>query len=282
MDDTYHFLNRHVCLLFYWFMETTQEIDFLNILLPLLGVIFIIAISVFLLNQHFQKNLYQQKLEREELRNKHQKQLLQSNIEAQESERKRIAKDLHDELGATLSIARMHLMRLEQMHPSLESKGLSLSNVRSIIDSSIASVRQISHHLMPNQLEAFGLIRSLESMIDQINESKQIKIELNVPPSPTKFSWEKELSLYRIFMELIQNTLKHSKATKVEINYREDWENVYIEFKDNGVGLPNEMIHGLGLKNMEARIKAIGGSIEFIEGDGFTAQLKAPIENSNG
>jgi signal transduction histidine kinase len=258
-------------------METTQEINFLSILLPLLIVVFIIAVGVFLLNQHFQKNLYRQKLEQEELENKYQKELLQSNIEAQESERKRIAKDLHDELGATLSIARMHLVRLEQMHPSLESKGLSLGNVRSIIESSISSVRQISHHLMPTQLEAFGLIRALQSMVDQINESNQIEIDLSVPSNPTKFSWEKELSLYRIFMELIQNTLKHSKATKIDINYSEDWEHVFIEFKDNGIGLPKETIHGLGLKSMEARIKSIGGSLEFIQGDGFNARLKAPI-----
>jgi len=119
-------------------MEATQEIGFLNILLPLLGVMFVIAVGVFLLNQQFQKNLYRQKLEQEELRNKHERELLQSSIEVQEAERKRIAKDLHDELGATLSIAKMQLARLEQMYPSIESNGLSLKGVRNIIESSIS------------------------------------------------------------------------------------------------------------------------------------------------
>lgn len=260
-------------------MEATQEINFLSILLPLVLVVFVIAIGVFLLNQHFQKNLIRQQLEQEELRSKHQRELLQSNIEVQESERKRIAKDLHDELGATLSIAKMHLMRLEQMHPTLETKGLSIGNVRNIIETSIASVRQISHHLMPNQLETFGLIRSLESMIDQINESKQVEIDLEVPKNATKISWEKELGLYRIFMELIQNTLKHSKAKKVVINYREEDGDVKVAYTDDGVGLPKETVHGLGLKSMEARIKAIGGNIELIRGDGFSAQLIVPIKD---
>ncbi|MEO9482279.1 MAG: sensor histidine kinase [Ekhidna sp.] len=257
-------------------MESTQEINFLSILLPLLLLVFVIAIGVFLLNQHFQKNLIRQQLEREELRSRHQKELLQSNIEVQESERKRIAKDLHDELGATLSIAKMHLMRLEQMHPALESKGLSIGNVRNIIESSIASVRQISHHLMPNQLETFGLIRSVESMVDQINESKQVEVDFQTPTNPAKLSWEKELGLYRIFMELMQNTLKHSKAKNVEIIYQEKDDIVLIEYKDDGVGLPTEMVHGLGLKSMEARIKAIDGSIEFIRGEGFAARLSVP------
>ncbi|MEO9869881.1 sensor histidine kinase [Ekhidna sp.] len=258
-------------------METTQELNFLSVLLPLIVVVFIIALGVLLLNQHFQRNLYRQRLEREELRNKHQKDILQSNIEIQESERKRIAKDLHDELGATLSIARMHLMRLEQMHPSLESKGLSLSNVRNIIESSISSVRQISHHLMPTQLETFGLIRALESMVDQINDSKQVEIDLNIPSSSTKLSWEKELGLYRIFMELIQNTLKHSQAKRIEISYREEKKDVFIEYNDDGIGLPKETVNGLGLKSMEARIKAIGGGLELIRGKGFTAHLIVPI-----
>lgn len=260
-------------------MEATQEINFLSILLPLVLVVFVIAIGVFLLNQHFQKNLIRQQLEQEELRNKHQKELLQSNIEVQESERKRIAKDLHDELGATLSIAKMHLMRLEQMHPTLESKGLSIGNVRNIIETSIASVRQISHHLMPNQLETFGLVRSVESLVDQINESKQVEIDFQVPNDATKISWEKELGLYRIFMELLQNTLKHSKAQKVKIIYQEEKGTVLIKYNDDGVGLPKETVHGLGLKSMEARIKAIGGNLDLIRGDGFAALLSVPIND---
>lgn len=258
-------------------MEASSDIGFLSLLLPLLGVLFIIAVGVFLLNQQFQKNLYRQKLDQEELRNKHQKELLQSNIEVQESERKRIAKDLHDELGATLSIARMHLSRLEQMNPDMNEKGISLSGVRDIIDTSISSVRQISHHLMPNQLETFGLKRALESMVDQINSSEQVNIDLDIPESASKLSWEKELALYRIFMELVQNTIKHSSATDVEINYMESNGNVSIEYLDNGVGLPEKAIYGLGLKSMEARIKSVGGMIEFLKGEGFKAQLKLPV-----
>ncbi|MEO1253866.1 MAG: sensor histidine kinase [Bacteroidota bacterium] len=258
-------------------METTQEIDFLNLLLPLLGVVFVIVIGVLLLNQQFQKNLIRQKLEQEELQNKHQKELLESNIEVQEAERKRIAKDLHDQLGATLSIAKMHLSRLEQMYPSVDTKGISLSNVKEIIDSSITSVRQISHDLMPNQLETFGLIRALESMIDQINESDQLAIDFQVQHASTKLPWEKELALYRIFMELIQNTLKHSSGKKVEIKYKEKVGGINVSYQDDGEGLPEHTNHGLGLKSMEARIKSVGGNIAFVKGEGFRANLTLPI-----
>ena len=239
-------------------------------------VIFIIAGGVFLLNQQFQKNLIRQKLEQEELRNKHQLELLHSNIEVQESERKRIAKDLHDQLGATLSIAKMHISRLEQMYPSVDTKGLSLANVREIIDSSITSVRQISHDLMPNQLETFGLIRALEGMFDQINDSKQLVIDFEVIQPITKLCWEKELALYRIFMELIQNTMKHSSGKHVKINYSEDGGKVLVRYNDDGEGLPQDTNYGLGLKSMEARIRSVGGSMEFLQGGGFQAHLLLP------
>lgn len=258
-------------------MEVTQEIDFLSLLLPLLGVMFVIAIGVFLLNQQFQKNLYRQQLKQEELRNKHQIELLQSNIEVQEAERKRIAKDLHDELGATLSIAKMHLSRLEQMHPDLDSKGLTIGGVRDIIESSITSVRQISHHLMPNQLETFGLIRALESMVDQINQTNQIEIDLEASDYENRMAWEKELALYRVFMELIQNTLKHSEANKVTINYEEKDDFIQVDYKDDGKGLPKDIVHGLGLRSIEARIKSVGGTLQLGSGKGFEAHLKIPI-----
>lgn len=258
--------------------EVAADIELLNIVWPLIIIIFFIASGVFLLNQQFQKNLYRQKLKQEELLNKHKVELLQSNIEVQEAERKRIAKDLHDELGATLSIAKMHLARLEQMHPEIGSEDkISLSGIRMIIDSSITSVRQISHHLMPNQLEAFGLVRALESLVDQINSSKQIEIALNISDTDKRFAWEKELSLYRICMELIQNTLKHSKANHVHIELQDEGDQLMIHYKDDGIGLPENMVHGLGLKSIEARIKSVGGSLELLKGEGFQAELKLPL-----
>ena len=151
-------------------METTHELNFLTALLPLVGVMCIIAVGVVFLNLNFHKNLYRQKLEQQELRNRHHQELLKSSIAVQETERKRIAQDLHDELGASLSIARMHLVQLEkqsQDHPTQEM----LRQLKVITDSTLASIRRISHELMPPLLETFGLVRTLESVVDQANIS---------------------------------------------------------------------------------------------------------------
>src|SRR5687768_5964963 len=97
-------------------METVKDPAFINTLLPLVVIIFIIGAGVVLLYLHFQKNLVSRKLEQETLKNLHQTDLLRSSIQVQEEERKRIAQDMHDELGAVLSIMRMNIVMMEQQN----------------------------------------------------------------------------------------------------------------------------------------------------------------------
>src|SRR2546421_9007317 len=104
-------------------MEQAQDVNFFYTLLPTAGIVFAIAVGVIFLYLHFRKNLFQQMLEQEEMKNKYQNDLLRSSIEVQEEERKRIAQDMHDELGATLSIARMQLVQIEQQ----QSKNVELT-----------------------------------------------------------------------------------------------------------------------------------------------------------
>src|SRR2546423_66619 len=95
-------------------METVKTPEFIEVLIPLLIIVFIIGVGVVLLYQHFQKNLIVHKLREETMKSDHQRELLRANIEAEEEERKRIAHDLHDELGAVLSIMRMNMLMLER------------------------------------------------------------------------------------------------------------------------------------------------------------------------
>lgn len=257
-------------------MEATQEIDFLSLLLPLLGVIFTIAVGVFLLNQHFHKNLYRQRLKQEALKREHHQQLLKSSIHVQESERKRIARDLHDELGATLSITRMHLMRLEQT--STAESSTQLQNVRSLVETTLASIRKISHELMPPQLEVFGLVKTLNSVIGQLHESGPLTVVLNAAPDMGRLPWEVEVALYRISMELLQNTLKHAGATQAEIFIHRHSDHLAYSYSDNGKGLPpNGYTPGLGLQSVEARVNALNGHFEISNQNGLYLQLEIPL-----
>ncbi|SNT18867.1 Histidine kinase-, DNA gyrase B-, and HSP90-like ATPase [Ekhidna lutea] len=264
-------------------METTQEIDFLNILWPLVLVVFIITISVFLLNQHFQRNLIRQRLQQEELKNQHQKELLKSSIDVQETERRRIARNLHDELGGTLAIARMNLVRLEKT----DDKGIqelmsSIKNIRSITESALTSVREISHRLMPPQLESFGLSKALEELASRTSDAGQVEVRLNISEEITRMPADIEVGLYRVCMELLHNTIKHANAKNADIHLKQsDRNQITLSYTDNGVGLNNDITPGLGLKSVEARINAVGGTLTFPKGKGFNAFISIPLEEEN-
>ena len=145
-------------------MEATEQLTFLKILLPFAGIAFIIAIGVILINQQFRKKLHDEMLKQEQLKSQHQLNMLRSSIQVQEAERKRIAQDLHDELGATLSIARMQLVQLEDQNKQDKNLETALQRVRMATEASLASMRRISHQLMPPQLERFGLVTTMETV----------------------------------------------------------------------------------------------------------------------
>jgi signal transduction histidine kinase len=261
-------------------MATAPELSFLTTLLPLAGVVFIIAIGVILLNQQFRKNLYRQMLEQEELKSRLQQELLRSSIEVQEVERKRIAQDLHDELGAALSIARMQLVQLEQQNSTNKNLESALLRVRVALEASLASMRRISHELMPPQLEAFGLVKTLEAIATQINSANQIKLSIIAEEGMTRWPWLVELGLYRVCMELISNTLKHAQAQHITITLTHNTQ-LLLEYVDNGRGLPeSSQGQGLGLISMEARINSIGGTLNFSNKDtgGFYARIEIPFQ----
>ncbi|MEQ8473340.1 MAG: histidine kinase [Marinoscillum sp.] len=259
-------------------MEEPHEIELLSIVLPLIGIIFLIAVVVLYLNQYFQRQLTQQKLAEQELINKQQQALLQTSINAQESERKRIARDLHDELGATLSISRMHLMKLEQNQEISKDLKISIENVRSVIESSLTSMRRISHELMPAQLETFGLAKTLHTVVNRVNETGGLSLSLEQSLGNMRMPWELEVGIYRIVMELVHNTIKHGRAAQAHISLKRMLHQLEMIYTDDGVGMKTNVgTAGLGLKSIEARANAIGGTFQIFEGRGFHARVVLSI-----
>lgn len=261
-------------------METTEELNFFATFLPLVGILFIIAMGVVLLMQQFRKNLYRQKLAQEELITIHQQELLRSSIQVQEDERKRIATDIHDELGATLSIARMHLMTLEtQSEKNSPENTMALQNIRSLIETSMTSVRRISHELMPQNLQMFGLPETLQSIVKMVNSTNNIHIVINCGEEINDLSWPLKLGLYRISLELINNTIKHAKAKEICLNIYCEGDDLAFLYTDDGIGLSeNFEKFGLGHKSTEARAMSIGGKLEVGNNQtgGFYAQMTIP------
>lgn len=261
-------------------METTEKLDFLRTLLPLAGIIFIIAVGVVLLTQQFHKNQYRQRLQQEELKNHYQVELLKSSIEVQENERKHIAQDIHDELGAVLSIARMHLVQLEDNEKDKTGNLLpALQNIRSLTETAISSMRRISHQLMPQQLEAFGLVKTLEAVAAQANKTGSIAVHILAANDLPELTWPVKLGLYRINMELMNNTFKHAGANTITIRLDDTGNYITCTYTDDGKGFQDQPgIDGFGHKSIEGRSSSLGGTCTFSDSSaGFKAVIKIPV-----
>ena len=254
-------------------MEESQASELASVLISFSLIVFIIAIGVVLLTWQFRKNLFKQQLEQEALKLAHQKDLLQTSIEVQEEERKRIAKDLHDELGAALSMGRMWLLQLERQEQVDPQK---VVEVRELLENALNSSRRISHQLMPLQLSNLGLEKALRAVLDRAQEVGELDVKMDVGaleglPGPV------ELGLYRVFTELINNTLKHAEASEITLSIRQEDKALICSYTDNGKGLSSHHEKkGLGLKSMEGRVSALNGTWEGgnRQAGGFFAQIE--------
>lgn len=266
-------------------MEESEKLNFLSALLPVSVILFIIVLGVLRLNQQFNKKLYQQKLEGEKLKLQHQKELLRASILAQEEERKTIARNLHDELGAMISIMRMQLMQLEHnLSENLSNHSLvqQAEKVRQLSESVLYSMRQISHNLLPPQLETFGLAVTLEDTADQINLVSGMQMKLSISPQFPRLSPDIELGLYRIFMELTNNTLKHANASEITVKLIITEKRLRLYFADNGTGLGKHTgLPGLGHKSIDARMHALDGHFRILNNtnQGMEAVIELEITN---
>ncbi len=211
-----------------------------------------------------------------------QRAILQTTVETQESERIRIARDLHDEVGALLSTVKMSL-KLSQRKLAKDGVETSLDESTEMLDSAIGSVRQISHDLLPPSLESLGLCAALAQLASKTAQLSGIPFECVLLHEPPRLEIRTELTLYRIVQELISNSLKHSQATerKLTLGYADG--QFTLLFQDNGVGFDLAKVKdsgaGLGLRGMESRVDALGGKLQFetAPGQGFSAEISLRV-----
>ena len=259
-------------------MEISGEIDFIGILLPVAGIIFLIALGVVFMYQQFQKNIIRQQLEQEEIKNKYQKELLLTTIRVQEEERKRIASDLHDELATALSIGYMQLTQLEDQK---EFNPKKIAQVRELLQTTLASTRRISHELMPLQLSQFGLEKALSNLLEKVESAQNVETNLAISSTCDELPWILEVALYRIYSELINNTLKHAEAAIIDISILCKSDQLFCRYADDGKGLPEKQLDsGIGFQNIENRVQSFEGKLEFgnREEGGFYCKIILPLE----
>lgn len=256
-------------------MDQTTQITFLSGLIPLIGILLIISCGVILLNYQFRKNVHRQVLEREDLKSRHKSELLRWSIQVQEDERRRISSDMHDELGALLSIS---IMLCKQMSATKVYDETHLKNLEELISSSLTSTRRICYELLPPHLERYGLLSAIQSLQDKINTTETICFSCVCAPNFPRLPRETEVGVYRILSELTSNTLKHSLAKTIKVDLTLESGFLQCVYSDDGQGLPQGLLtRGLGLKSIETRTASLGGSFTLIpHSSGFNANILIP------
>ncbi len=208
------------------------------------GFLLLVGIAIIIFNNY-----------RVKTRNK----LLQAYIQGEEEERLRIASELHDDVGATLSSIRLFLTQAE-LHPDISL----ISQSKNVLDDSIQKIRDLSHQLQPRTLQYLGLARALESLAELISRSGSLHMEFIQKeeqwPEPEP---QTALSAYRIVQELINNIVKHANATWIKLTLETQQGKYCIHIAHDGFGLTEasyaEQLYkkrAIGLKNIENRLKS--------------------------
>jgi len=190
-----------------------------------------------------------------------QKERIHAEITMQEMERKRIANDLHDSLGPLLSTAKLYIHSIAVLGE--EDKQL-LDRAGAYIDETITGLREISYNLLPGSLSRNGLTDALKEYINRLNTAGVLNIELIID-EPISVAKENEVHLFRIIQEIIHNTVKHAKATKLQLRFTGEEDNQVIIINDNGIGFDPAGIRrsgGLGLKSIESRCEMLNASMQ--------------------
>lgn len=222
-----------------------------------LGMI-ILAVAIFFFFVAYQKRLLKKELELSKVKAEQQEEILRNTISAQEKERKRIARDLHDEVGAMLSVVKLNVGQIEKKPDSEKAKTLA-ADTKSYLDEVILQVRRISRDLLPPSLEKLGLCIAIQQLASWANKSGNTKIEYWNGGEAVRFDIKKELAVFRIVQELLNNAIKHADATQININTRFSNSTLALLVTDNGKGfvLDQKLDTGLGLKNLESRSKIV-------------------------
>jgi two-component system, NarL family, sensor kinase len=246
-----------------------KRVYFFTAIIAGLGALILLAIIAGIVTYNAQqKKLAKEKIDEERLRNK-------MIIEAEEKERTRIAKDLHDSLGQMLAALKMNLNSLNGSNSNDQFK-----KTTQILDDTIAEMRSISHAMMPESLVKNGLAQALMDISNHV-ETNQTKVDVSVD-NWKGWNTTGEYVLYRIVQELLNNTLKHADAKNVHIELNQFEDEINLIYEDDGKGFDLSAIKsdGIGLANMNNRISSINGHIAFDSkpGIGTTAIISIPLK----
>ena len=211
---------------------------------------------------------------------KAERRVINAIINTEENEKKRFAKDLHDGLGPLLSTVKMSLSALNDKITDPGGKQI-LTNTNHVVNEAISTIKEVSNNLSPHVLSNFGLSSAISTFTAKINQTRVLTIDFKSNMEAQRLDNDKEVVIYRAVCELINNSVLHSGASKIEIELNKHEKFITLQFSDNGRGFDTSRLYkedskGMGLSNIETRVKSVEGVfiLESTPGKGTSALIK--------
>lgn len=204
-------------------------------------------------------------------------------IESQENERRRISAELHDGLGQSLLIVKNRAQMAAKIPGLPHEAEEQLKEISASAQEAIDEVRGIVQDLRPIHLDRLGLSRALNGMLNQLSESGAVKLRWNIDRVDGAIPREREIDLYRVVQEAMNNVVKHSSAALARVELRREASGLILEIEDDGKGFDsrdnaaNGRDSALGLNGIRERIRMLGGTVDLRSAPGEGTKLKAEI-----
>ena len=260
------------------FESNTEEIIIFVVICTLLLLTLIAFIAVIIYKYQKKQHSYFKDLE--ELKSIHKTNLLQTQIEMQEQTFQNISREIHDNIGQKLTLAKLHLNTLAQV-TDLNNADKIQSAVQ-FIGEAIADLSDLSRSMSSDIVLQNGLLKALDFEVRQLSKLGLYRINFSVSEQTSFLEPHTELVIFRIVQEAINNILKHSSASEVDINVQYSKTVFMLEIKDNGIGFNSvDNKNGAGLLNMNKRASLLGGSctISNSEKRGACITIKIPLND---
>lgn len=246
-------------------MNSIPEKEIVAIILYTSLFFMVMAIALVIFFYFSRKKIIQKELEKKDLVLQYQKEQLHAIIVTQEEERKRIAQDLHDDISSKLNIVSLnsHLLTAPDL---TEKETFEITeNIINLTTKALENSRKIAHNLLPPVFEKFGLHAAVEELCEEFESSKAVKVyyknEIDFDDKET----DRHLHVFRILQELMNNSMRHGKASEIRITFTNDNKVKICNYEDNGVGFDMEEVEnqkGLGMKNIDSRVSFLDGTIQ--------------------
>lgn len=250
--------------------ELTLMDDWMNVLISVLIISGVVLI----------RELFTSLKRAETDRMRSDRRLLNAIINTEETEKKRFAKDLHDGLGPLLSTVKMSLSALIPMVTDPVGKEI-LGNTNHVVNEALSTIKEIANNMSPHVLTNLGVASAISTFAAKVNQTRSVNIDFRTNMEGERFDTDKEVVMYRVACELINNGMKHSGASRIEMDLHRHQKIITLQYLDNGRGFDTEKLTseeavGMGIPNIETRVRAVDGVflIESSKGNGTSALIR--------